>query len=235
MIEVRRIRRQSRGEWLGVRVEVDEHEAQPLLNRQRRQREVLLVEAIRAFHGRCPEEAAGEVVAPQVIRACELGAVTAVVGHLHAPVLAHRGERMDRTVLGARDDHRLVVDDRGEVVADVGDAARPSDAQPLSGEDRLTLERQELLRGIDLGRHRTCTGEIGDRGIEGCEELGGEESHGVKTFVVEGLVRLRGAVSAFGSRSRNLRILPTLVRGSSSTKVMSRGRFAFVRRSTHHA
>ena len=32
----------------------------------------------------------------------------------------------------------------------------------------------------------------------------------------------------------NLRILPTLVRGSSSSKVISRGRFAFASRSAHH-
>ncbi|HRE03349.1 MAG TPA: hypothetical protein PLV68_18785, partial [Ilumatobacteraceae bacterium] len=94
-------------------VEVDEHEALPDLDRQRRQRELLLVETLGALHRRGTQQAAGEVVAPQVVEAGELGAVAVTFHQLHAAVLADRGERTDRLVLGAGDQNRLAVDGGG--------------------------------------------------------------------------------------------------------------------------
>ena len=136
-------------------------------------------------------------------------------------------EGADRVVLGAGDDDRLAVDGGGEVVADVRDAAGPPDALPLVGEHGLALERQELVGRVDLRRHRERLGHVGDARVERGEQFVGQDGH-TDTL-------LGDTVSACGSRSRNLRILPTLVRGNSSTKVISRGRLAFVSRSAHHA
>ena len=70
----------------------------------------------------------------------------------------------------------------------------------------LALEGEELLGRVDLGRHRHAVERVRGRRVERREQVLGQHRHRDTSL----------------SRSRNLRILPTLVRGSSSTSVISR-------------
>ncbi len=171
---------------LASAAEVDEDEALPQLDRQRRKWVVLLVERLGALHRRRSEQAAGEVVAPLVVGTGELRAVPGVVGHLHAAVLTDGRERADAAVLRPGDDDRLAADGGGEVVADVRNAAGAADALPLGGEHRVALERQELLRRVDLGRHRDRLRHVGDARVEGGEQLLGQDGHAGTCFLSVG-------------------------------------------------
>jgi hypothetical protein len=179
VVEVRLVVGQCGRERLGVGVDVHEHEAVPQLDLQRREREVLLVEALGALHRRCAEQATVEPVDPVVVRALERGAVALALAHRHRPVLAHRREAVDATLLVAHHDQRFAGDRDGEPIARLRDARRPPDAEPLVREERLVLEAQELVARVELGREGGRPGHVRDGGVERREEIVVQDAHRV--------------------------------------------------------
>ncbi len=138
---------------------------------------------------------------------------------------------MDDAVLGSADDQPLAVDGRGEVVAGTGDLVDPADAEPVVIEEGTPFELEELIGRVARRRQGAGLVDIEHRVIERGQELGGQ--HGLIGH--RGPASLGDVVSEFGSFNKNLRILPTLVRGSSATKEMSRGCFDFANRSEHQS
>src|SRR4051812_17527224 len=226
VLEVRLVGSEGRCQGLRSTVEVDEQEPEPLLDQQTGKTPLRLHEAGGPFHRRRAQQASVEPVHPLVVGAGEGAAVAAIVDDLHPSVLAYRRERMDCAVLGSGDDQSFAVDGRGEVITRLGDPVDSSDAQPLVIEQRVAFELEELVGGVTRRRQRARLVDVEDRVVEGHEQVGGQ--YGV-------IGHLETSLSAVGSFNKNFRILPTLVRGNSSTSEMSRGRFDFASRSLHQS
>ena len=218
--EERLVALERRGEWRGGRVEVDEDEAVPLLDLQAGQAPLRLVERRRALHRRRAEQAAVEGVAPVVVRALERRRVAGSLAHLHRPVPAHRRQGVDRARLVAGDDDRLVAVRRREPVAAVRGSAR-------RGRRRATRGRTGR-RARSAGPRPTCTAAPAAstpwrrrrstrRGSPAGHRSGpchpGPSSRPPPSTASVCFVR-----SADVAESTYFLILPTLVRGSSSTK-----------------
>ena len=148
-LELGEARRQGRR----LRVEVDEDEAMPELQAERRQPHRLAQPPHRlcVTHARRTGEPALEIVGPEMERAADGLALLRARNDL-AAVLADGAERADRAVLAAHHEQRFAGDLRRQAVARVGYLLDPADADPAAAEHFSLLEGEEFRRGIAAGR-----------------------------------------------------------------------------------
>src|SRR5262249_58970385 len=87
--------------------------------------------AMRALLERHADQSAFEVVGPGVVHALEsLGRARVVERDEGAAVRAAIFERPNDTIRGPRDDHRHLADERGAIVAGLGDVGLEADVVP---------------------------------------------------------------------------------------------------------
>ena len=197
----------QRGQRRRVRVEVDEHHVEELLDADGAEAEILQVKAVHVLGVAGRPQGARGIVGPGVEGAGEDALVAAALGQHMAAVHAHIVEGAQAPVLGAGHQHLLVENLAGDVVAGQGELVLVADELPGLEPDFALLALEDVgivvvLRGQGVGEQR-----VGMDSARGPLELGGG-SHGLSLDAGNGSATpmVPGAADRVNARRRGARV-----------------------------
>ena len=100
------------------------------------------------------EKTAGVIVGPMMIGADDTLLIAAAARHHRAAMAADIGESPDHAIPAVDDDHGLVANPDGHVVAGRGHLLAPADADPFAHEQLLAFQSENAGIRIEGARHR---------------------------------------------------------------------------------